>query len=86
MNKHFEDTRHHLKRATESATSGVKEELEPIEERVRELTGREKEPEPGRLKKVRSDLKEVQDRAEGEAKEAIGDARSKLKQYRESRS
>jgi hypothetical protein len=85
MNKHFEDTRHHLKRATEAATHGVKEELEPIEQRVRELTGREKEPEPGRFEQVRDELKAVQAKAEGEAKEAIGEARAKLRDYRESR-
>lgn len=86
MNKNFEDTRHHLKRASEAATRGVREELAPIEERVRELTGREKEPEPSRVEKIRGELKEVQAKAEGEAKEAIGEARSKLAAYRQSRS
>ena len=86
MNRHFEDARHHLKRATETATRGVREELEPIEQRVRELTGREKEPEPGRFEQVREDLKELQGRAEGEAKEAIGKAQAQLREYREARS
>ena len=38
-------------RAVEHAKAGVKEELEPLEERVRALTGNEKaeEPEPGRF-------------------------------------
>lgn len=85
MNKHFEDTRHHLKRATQTATRGVREELEPIEDRVRELTGREKEPEPSRFETVRQELKEVQQKAEGEAKEAIGEARARLREYREAR-
>ena len=85
MNKHFEDTRYYLKRATETATRGVKEELEPVEERFREMTGREKEPEPGRVERIRADIEELQGKAEGEAKEALAEARAKLKQYREQR-
>ncbi len=83
MNKHFEDARYYLKRAGETAKKGIAEELEPVEERVRELTGNEEEPEPGRLEEIRSDLEEIQERAEGEAKEAIGDAREKLRGLRD---
>jgi len=83
MNKHFEDARYYLKRAGETAKKGIAEELEPVEERVRELTGSEEEPEPGRLEEIRSDLEEIQERAEGEAKEAIGDAREKLRGLRD---
>lgn len=82
MNKHFEDTRYYLKRAGEEAKRGVVEELEPIEDRFKQLTGGEEEPEPGRLEEVRSDLKEVQTKAEGEAKEAIADARARIETYR----
>jgi uncharacterized protein YjbJ (UPF0337 family) len=82
MNKHFEDTLYYLKRAGETAKRGVTEEVEPIEEKVRGLTGREKEPEQGRLDEVKADLKEAQERAEGEAKEAIGNAREALDGYR----
>jgi hypothetical protein len=85
MNKHFEETRYHLKRATETATRGLKSELEPIEERFREMTGREKEPEPGRIEKVRADLGELQERAEGETREAIAEARARLSTFREQR-
>jgi archaellum component FlaC len=85
MNKHFEDTRYYVKRAGETAKKGIAEELEPIEERVKRLTGGKEEPEPSRLEEVRTDLKELQARAEGEAKEAIGDAREKLAEYREQR-
>ncbi|MFC6975725.1 hypothetical protein ACFQL1_15340 [Halomicroarcula sp. GCM10025709] len=84
MNKHFEDARYYLKRAGETATRGVKEELEPVEERFRELTGNEKEPEPGRLDKVKTDLKDLQQRAEGDAEQAIKDAREKIGDYRQS--
>ncbi|MFB6149958.1 MAG: hypothetical protein ABEJ48_09865 [Halobacteriales archaeon] len=86
MNKHFEDTRYYLKRAGEEAKRGVKEELEPIEERVRELTGNEDDdPEPGRFDSVRADLEELEKKAEGEAREALAEARERLKEYRESR-
>ena len=85
MNKHFEDTRYYLKRAGETAKKGITEELEPVEERVRELAGKEEEPDPGRLEEIREDLEEIQDRAEGEAKEAISDARGKLQTLRESK-
>ena len=83
MNKHFEDARYYLKRAGETATKGVKEELEPVEERFRELTGNEEEPEPSRLDKVKGDLKDLQKKAEGEAEQAIADARGKIETYRE---
>ena len=78
MNKHFEDTRYYLKRAGETAKKGISEELEPLQDRVAELTGEEEEPAAGRLDEVKADLKELQGRAEGEAEKAIGDARERL--------
>ena len=78
MNKHFEDTRYYLKRAGETAKKGISEEIEPLQERVAELTGEEEEPEAGRLEEVKADLKELQGRAEGEAEKAIGQARERL--------
>jgi vacuolar-type H+-ATPase subunit H len=66
MNRHFEDTQYYLKRAGETAKKGIAEELEPIEERVRE------------------DLKELQERTEGEAEEAIVEARERLRELRTS--
>ena len=83
MSKHFEDARYYLKRAGETASKGLKEELEPVEERFRELTGRETEPEPGRLETVKTDLKALQGRAEGEAEDAIAQAREKIGAYRD---
>jgi hypothetical protein len=85
MNRHFEDTRYYLKRAGETAKRGVSEELEPIQKRFQTLTGGESEPEPSRLDGIKADLKEVQGKAEGEAKEAIGEARGKIQRYRKSR-
>jgi hypothetical protein len=83
MNKHFEDTRYYLKRAGETAKRGVEEELEPLRERVQEIRGEEADVDPGRVDKLRSDLADLEGRAEGEAKEAIGDAREKLRAYRQ---
>ena len=85
MSKHFEDARYYLGRATDHAKEGVKEELRPIEERVRELVGREKEPEPSRVERLEGDLKRVSERAEGEAKEAVQDARQRVAAYRSER-
>ncbi|MDS0283016.1 DUF7553 family protein [Haloarcula onubensis] len=82
MNKHFEDARYYLKRAGETASKGLREELEPVEARFRELTGAETEPEPSRLDAVKADLKALQGRAEGEAATAIGQARERIDAYR----
>jgi hypothetical protein len=49
------------------------------------LTGRESEPEPGRLEKLKQDLKSAQENAEGEAKSAIENARDTLGEYRSER-
>ena len=87
MNKHFEDTIYYIKRAGETAKRGLSEELEPIQERVQELTADgEEQPEPGRVEKIREDLKELGERTEGEAKEAIENARAKLDEYRKEES
>ena len=82
MNKHFEDARYYLGRATEHAKEGIKEELDPLEERFRELTGREEEPQPTRLEQVQDDLKTLEERAEGETKKAIHSARERISKYR----
>ncbi|WP_336327091.1 DUF7553 family protein [Halovenus sp. HT40] len=83
MNKHFEDTKYYVKRAGETAKKGLAEELEPVQERLQELRDEDEEPEPGRVEKLREDLKGFQERAEGEAKEALGEARERLDKVRE---
>jgi hypothetical protein len=82
MNKHFEDALYYIGRAGEHAKEGVLEELDPLEERFRELTGDGAEPEPSRLETLQSDLQELEARAEGEAKTAIEDARERIRRYR----
>jgi hypothetical protein len=85
MNKHFEDARYYLSRAAETATAGVKEELEPVEQRFREATGREEEqPDPGRLDRIQSELEDIEQRAEGEARRAVTSARGRIERYRSS--
>ena len=86
MNKHFEDARYYLGRAADHAKAGVKEELEPVEARVRELVGRETEPDPSRLDRLEADLTTLSKKAEGEAKEAVQQARERLDDYRSGRS
>ena len=85
MNKHFEDTRYYLRRATETAAEGLREELAPLERRFRELTGKEEAPEPSRLDAIREELQALEQRAEGEAREAIAEARERLQAYRAQR-
>lgn len=84
MSKHFEDARYYLGRAAEHAKAGVKEELAPVEERVKGLIGTEEdeEPEPSRLDQIQADLKRLEERAEGEAREAVASARQRVKEYR----
>ncbi|OYR38700.1 hypothetical protein [Halorubrum sp. Hd13] len=83
MSKHFEDARYYLGRAAEHAKAGVKEELEPVEARVKEFVGaEEEEPEPSRLDRIQDDLKKLEERAEGEAREAVASARARVKEYR----
>ncbi|WP_435068729.1 DUF7553 family protein [Haloplanus sp. C73] len=82
MNKHFEDALYYIGRAGEHAKEGALEELEPLEERFRELTGREEEPEPSRLATLQSELEELEERAEGEAQTAIANARERIRRYR----
>jgi len=84
MSKHFEDARYYLGRAAEHAKAGVKEELEPLEDRIKVLVGadEEAEPEPSRLDRIQADLKDLEDRAEGEAREAVAAARKRVSEYR----
>jgi hypothetical protein len=82
MNRHFEDAQYYVKRAGETAAKGVQEELAPIEERLKKLTGQEEEPTQGRLDEIRADLEAAGEKAEGEAKKAIAEAREKLAAYR----
>jgi gas vesicle protein len=78
MNRHFKDAQYYVKRAGKHLKKGITEELEPVEQRLRELTGRT-EPEPTGLDKVRKELEEVEERAEDEAKRVVSKARRRLR-------
>ncbi|MCL9816301.1 DUF7553 family protein [Natronocalculus amylovorans] len=82
MNKHFKDARYYVGRAAGHLKAGLREELSPIEHRVRGIVGREKEPEKSRLEQIQADLKEIEARAEGEARDAIATARDRIQTYR----
>jgi len=83
MSKHFEDARYYLGRAAEHAKAGLREEIEPVEERVRALVGGEDdEPEPSRLDQLQAELKELEAKTEGEAREAIADASERIRRFR----
>ncbi len=82
MNKHFKDTKYYLKRAGEHAKAGVSEELEPLKEKFNDVIGREEEPEPSRIDEIREKLTKLEEKAEGDAKEAVGNARQRLDDYR----
>jgi len=82
MNRHFEDTLYYLKRASETARNGVSEEAAPVEERVRTLVGREREPEPGRVEAARSKVETVSERARDEVGAVVAEARESVGEYR----
>jgi len=84
MSKHFEDARYYLGRAAEHAKAGVKEELEPVEARVKDLVGivDDGDRSPSRLDRLQADLKKLEERAEGEAREAVAAARERIVEYR----
>ncbi|WP_049920789.1 DUF7553 family protein [Halopiger djelfimassiliensis] len=78
MNKHFHDSLYYLTRAGEHAKLGIRTTLESVRERVRELTGREPEPEPNRLETLRAELTALEENAEGRARDAVKRARRTL--------
>jgi len=83
MNKHFEDAVYYLGRAGEHVKAGLAEELSPAERKLRKLTGREAEESPeGRIERIRTELRAVERRAEGESKRAVRSARRRLGEYR----
>jgi|AntRauMinimDraft_4_1070384.scaffolds.fasta_scaffold00255_12 hypothetical protein len=53
MNRHFTDAAYYVRRAAEEAASGLREELEPVEERALVLAGREPETDPSTPERVR---------------------------------
>jgi hypothetical protein len=77
MNKHFEDAWYYGKRAGKHLTRGLREELAPVERRVRKATGREAEP-TTRAERWRAELKAAEDEAADRARRAVRKARRRV--------
>ena len=83
MNRYFGDAWYHAKRAGTNAYRGLREVGEPVEQRVREWTGREIEAEPTRTERVKGRIEErlgrVENRAETRARKVFEDARQRVR-------
>lgn len=82
MNRHFDDARYYMRNALTHVKRGVLTELEPVTEWIRAKTGLDVEPEPGRIETARTELREFVESVEGEASEALDEARGRLRSYR----
>jgi hypothetical protein len=74
MNRHFTDAAYYVRRATEEAATGLREELEPATERARKLTGREPEADPSTPERVRQRASTV----EREARQTVRRVRQRI--------
>lgn len=86
MSKHFHDSRYYLRRAAAHARLGATEHLERLADRIRARLGREREPEPGRVDRVREDVTDLERRAELRVREAVRSARARVGRGRSSES
>jgi len=82
MNKHFEDAQYYLKRAGETAAKGISQEVGNIRDRFQTLVGGDEEPEAGRLDEFRADLDDLIEKAEGQTRERLEEARERIDEYR----
>ncbi|WP_132059835.1 DUF7553 family protein [Halorussus amylolyticus] len=77
MNKHFRDAWYYARRAGEHLARGAREELEPVERRVRAATGRERD-ETTRTEKWRDGLEATEAKAERRVRGAVRRARKRV--------
>ncbi|WP_135829186.1 DUF7553 family protein [Halorussus halobius] len=70
MNKHFEDAWYYARRAGTNLSRGLREELEPVERRVRAAAGREVEDQ-SRSRRWRSKLNEAERTVERRVRRAL---------------
>ncbi|WP_158058842.1 DUF7553 family protein [Halorussus halophilus] len=77
MNKNFKDAWYYERRAAQHLYRGIREELEPVENRIRKATGREKEA-VSRTEKWRAEIVDAETRAGRRAKDAVRRARSRV--------
>lgn len=85
MNRQFRDARYYLTRGGEHLVAGVREELAPVETKVREYVGEEEVEPETRIERLQAELASFEQRAEGEAREAFETARTRLDDVRERR-
>lgn len=71
MNRYFEDTLYYLNRAVKTAKRGVTEEFEPVEAKVRSVTGREKEHEPTRRERAVARVRRVRERVARQGRRVV---------------
>ena len=79
MNKHFRDAWYYLRRAGTHVGLGVREEFTPMERRLREMTGRERDPKPSQREKMRQSVRDTERTARHRARDAMHDARTRLR-------
>ncbi len=79
MNKHFKDAWYYLRRSGSHLRRGVRTELQTGERKLRELTGREQRTEPTRRERVRSNLREAERKAKRRSRDAVKDARKRIR-------
>jgi hypothetical protein len=77
MNNHFEDAWYYGKRAGKHLSRGLREELAPVERRVRETLGWERE-ELSRRERLRKELKATEDEAAERARRVVRRARRRV--------
>lgn len=86
MNRHFHDARYYLQRAGEHVKLGLKEELEPVEHRVRALRAEKDDEEPTtRLEAIKGELEACGRTAEREVETTVATATETLAEYRTGR-
>ncbi|WP_290816331.1 hypothetical protein [Halovivax sp.] len=83
MNKHFRDAAYYGRRASEHTKLGLLETVRPVRSRIDQIRGVEPEPN-GRLEGLLTDVRELEVRAESEARERLTSARTHLEPYRRS--
>ncbi|WP_115863598.1 DUF7553 family protein [Halorussus litoreus] len=77
MNNHFEDAWYYARRTAAHLSRGIREELQPVERRVRAATGREIE-DPSRTERLRTKLDATEAKAERRARRAAGRLRERV--------
>lgn len=82
MNRHFEDSTYYARRAGETMTAGVAEELDHVRTRVASMVGRSPEPEMGRMDALRTRFDAARSRVGRGVREATSSVRGRLGQGR----